>query len=301
MKAARTLLIAMAMVVVVASPAGASFNHTRVMEHDGQTVVVSQDVGNQSYPFHWVENDARRHDTDGLTLYYRIDQTELPTGISLEATEAAIESAVATFNDVRCARNFKLVRVPSDPATDYGWVQDDLGVGGSATLLPDITFAGWVSPQFFANLGLPDSLGVGIPIVYGTDDTTPTWGFDVLAEGGDFSDTNGDGKYDKAATEIYFNNAASFVVDDADLGNTLFHIDLESIILHELAHALDMDHFGRTKFIIDENGDLVDILINENSVNVMNTNNYFVKRELSGSDAGSFCGTWASWGKGQAG
>lgn len=301
MKATRTLLIALALVVLTAAPVSASFNHARVLEHKGQIVIVSQDVGNQSYPFHWVESDARRHAADGLELYYTIDHTELPRGISWRDTEHAIESAVATFNDVNCAKNFELVRVESDPTTDYGWIQNQLGVGGSATLLPDITFAGWVGQDFFNNLGLPESMGVGIPVVFGPDDSTPVWGFDVLEPGGDFSDTNGDGKYDKAATEIYFNSSADFVVDDDELGNTLFAIDLESIVLHELGHALGMDHFGRTKIILDENGDFVDLLINRNSANVMNTNNYFVNRIITGSDKAAFCGQWAKWGKTQVG
>lgn len=299
MNTSKILLLALSLVVLMAAPASASFNHTRIMEHNGQIVIVSQEVGNQSYPFHWVENDARRHSDNGLTLYYRIDQTELPTGISWADTEAAIEAAVATFNQVKCAKNFQLVRLPSDPAIDYGWVQNDLGFGGDETLLPDITFAGWVSPEFFGGIGLPDANAVGIPVVYDSDNTTPVWGLDVLEPGGDFSDTNGDGKYDKAATEIYFNNASPYVVDDDELANTLFYIDLQSIILHELGHALDMDHFGRTKIILDENGEFVDLLINENSANLMNSDNYFVARSLSGSDNGSFCGQWAQWGKGQ--
>lgn len=275
-------------------------NKTRVMERDGELVIVSQDVGNQAFPYQWVENDARRHAEDGLTLYYRIDQTELPPGISWEDTEAAIESAVATFNQVQCGKNFQLVRVNADVDTDLGFIQDQVGSDGSPEPMADITFAGWVPQSFFDAIGFPGSMGIALPVAFEAPDDSLVWGLDVLDPTRDVTDINGDGKHDLFATEIYFTAVADYVVDDDDLGNSLFYIDLESIVLHELGHALGMDHFGRTKFILDEDGNLVDVILNENSVSVMNTNNFFVKRELTGSDNGSFCGLYGSWGKGPA-
>jgi len=270
------------------------------MERDGQIVIVSQDVGNQAFKYQWVEHDNRRHAEDGLTLYYRIDRTELPPGVSWEDTEAAIESAVATFNQVKCGKNFELVRVDSELGTDLGFIQDAVGFGGSPVPRADITFAGWVPDSFFGTVGLPGSNGVALPVVFDAADESLVWGLDVLDPTREFTDINGDAKHDLFATEIYFNSDSTYVVDDP-LGNTLFYIDLESIVLHELGHALGMDHFGRTKIILDADGNFVDVIINENSVNLMNTNNFFIKRDLSGSDNGSFCGLYGSWGKGPAG
>jgi hypothetical protein len=287
--------------IAAPAPAQASINHTRIMERDGQIVIVSQDVGNQAFTYQWVEDDERRHAEDGLTLYYRIDQTERPPGISWEDTENAIESAVATFNQVTCGKNFELVRVDSEPGTDLGFIQDAVGFGGSPVPIADITFAGWVPEPFFDAVGLPNSNGVALPVVFDAADESLVWGLDVLDPTREFSDINNDGKHDMFATEIYFNSDGNYVVDDDELGNTLFFIDLESIVLHELGHALGMDHFGRTKVILDEEGNLVDVIINQNSVNVMNTANFFVKRDLSGSDNGSFCGLYGNWGKGPAG
>ncbi len=298
----RTLLatlLAGLLVAVVASPAQASMNKLRIFERDGQTIIVSQDVGNQAFPYQWVENDARRHRADGLTLYYRIDLTELPPGITAAQTEAAIEAAVATFERERCDDNLELVRVDDDLATDLGWVQRQVlgGDAGSSEPRADITFAGWVEDEFWTAAGFPDSMGLAMPVLSTTDGSSFIWGLDAFDPDQPATDINNDGKRDLYATEIYFRRSANYVLDDDELGNTLFYIDLESIVLHELAHALGMDHFGRTTVILDDDGNLVDVLLNQASANVMNTNNYFVMRSLSGLDRGSFCGIYGSWGR----
>ena len=278
--------------------ASASMTKTRIFERDGQTIIVSQDVGNQAFPYQWVENDPRRHPADGLTLHYRIDLTELPPGISATDTEAAIEAAVATFNRESCNQNMQLVRMPSDPEASLGWIQGQvLGTGTPAAPAADITFAGWVEDDFWPAAGVPDAMGVAMPVLFHADGSSWIWGLDAFDPNQPATDINDDGKRDLFATEIYFRRSANYVLDDDDLGNTLFYIDLETIVLHELGHALGMDHFGRTSVILDDNGDLVDVIVNENSGNVMNTNNYWVRRELRGSDRASFCQLYANWGR----
>jgi hypothetical protein len=292
-------LLVVLLVVLVAAPAQASMNQLRIFERDGETIIVSQDVGNQAFPYQWVENDPRRHPSDGLTLYYRIDLTELPPGISAAETEAAIDAAADTFNRETCGQDFQLVKIDGDPEADLGWVQRQvLGVGGSDAPEADITFAGWVDDEFWPTVGFPNAFGLAVPLLFSTDQSSWIWGLDAFDPEQPATDINNDRKRDLFATEIYFRRNANYVIDDDDLGNTLFYIDLQTIVLHELGHALGMDHFGRTSVILDENGDLVDVIVNENSGNVMNTNNYFVRRELRGSDRASFCQLYGNWGKG---
>jgi hypothetical protein len=276
-------------------------NKTRITERDGQIVIVSQQVGNQAIPVQWVENDQRRVPVDGLTLTYTIDQTELPPGISWEDTEAAIESAVATFNQAQCAKDFELVRVDSGPNAELGVFQHMFGFGGSPVTRADITFAGWLPDSFMDAVEMPGSKGLTVPAAFDAADGSVVWGYDVFDPTREYTDVNNDRKLDVAAMEIYFNAEVNYVIDDDELGNTLFYIDLESIVLHELGHALGMDHFGRAEIILDEDGNFVDVVLNRNSVPMMNTNNFFINRELTGSDNASFCGTYASWGKGPAG
>ena len=290
------MLGVLVLVAGLAWPAQASMNKTRQFDRDGQLLVVTQDVGNQAFAYQWVEADPRRHAEDPLTLYYRIDQTELPPGVSWADTEAAIDAAAATFNQVTCGRTVQLQRLPSDPDQNLGFIQHQLGYGGADSPPADITFAGWLPASFMTAAGVPGSFAVALPLVWQTDDTLAL-GVEVLDPARQFTDLNRDRKHDLYATEIYFNRDWNYVVDDPDLANTLFYIDVQSIVLHELGHALGMDHFGRTQIILDDNGDLVDLIINPNSANLMNTNNYMYKRDLSGSDTASFCQLYGNWGK----
>jgi hypothetical protein len=277
-----------------AAPASASFNHTKILEMRGGYTVVTHDVGNQAFPIQYVPGDVRRHEADTDALYYRIDLTELPSGFTADDVETAIESAVATFNAVPCSKT-RLVRVDEDLDTDLGYAQHLVGMGGSEDPLPDITFAGWVPTEFFDAIEQSPANGVTFPITIDADGTSLVPGYDVLAAPGDYSDIDHDGNADTYSMEVYFNSDSTYTTDPTT-GDALAVIDLESIALHELGHALGMDHFGRTEIILDENFEFVDIEVNSHSVSLMNTNNYLTTREVSGSDRASFCEIYANWG-----
>jgi hypothetical protein len=292
------LLTATILVLAVAIPVQASMTKTRVLFRDGQILIVEQSVGNQQFSYQWVENDPRRHAAEGTTLYYRIDETEPPPGISFADTEAAIEAAVDTFGREACAQNFRLVRVDEGLNEDLGVIQNRLGYGGSTTPRADITFAGWVPASFFPDAGVGQAFGVALPIVWDASDDSFAYGVEVWDPSRAFVDANGDGKHDMFATEVYFSYDWQYVLDNPELANTLFYIDVQTIVTHELGHALGMDHFGASTVVLDDGGNFIDILVNQNSSPLMNTNSYLQKRELSGSDRGSFCGIYGNWGKG---
>jgi hypothetical protein len=281
--------------VTIVAPVEAYETKTRVLFRDGQVLVIEQDVGNQAFDYQWVENDPRRHADDELTVYYRIDLTELPPGVSAAKTEAAIEAAVATFRSVTCGRNLELVRVNADPGQDLGYVQHLVGMGGEASPTADITFAGWLPREFMDEVGLPGSFGISLPLVWQTDGTL-AWGIQVWDPNRSFTDVNRDRKHDMFATEIYFNADWNYVTDDKALADTLFYIDVQTIALHELGHALGMGHFGRSTLVLEADGTFVDLSVNPHSASLMNTNSYYQKRDLSGSDVASFCGLYANWG-----
>jgi hypothetical protein len=287
---------AIMLTISAVAPAQAYTTKTRVLFRDGQILVVEQDVGNQAFHYQWVESDPRRHAADGLTLYYRIDLSELPPGVSAAKTEQAIEAAVATFERQTCGRTLDLVRVDADPEVDLGYVQHLVGMGGAAIPRADITFAGWVPSDFMAAAGVPGSFGVALPVAWQTDGSL-AWGLDLWDPARSFTDVNRDRKADLFATEIYFNRDWQYVTDDKELADTLFYIDVQTIATHELGHALGMGHFGRSTVILDADGQFIDLYVNPHSVSLMNTSSYYQKRDLSGSDVASFCELYANWGK----
>ncbi len=278
----------------VATPADASFTHDKILEMRGGYTVVTHDVGNQAFPVQYVPGDARRHEDDLDVLHYRVDLTELPPGFTADEVEAAIESAADTFNTVPCSKT-RLVRVDEDVTADIGFAQHLTGLGGSPDPRPDITFGGWVPTEFFETIGMPDANGVTFPVVFDADESSLVPGYDALAAPGDYSDIDRDGNADAYALEVYFNIDSTYTMDPAE-GDSPFAIDIESIALHELGHALGMDHFGRTEIIFDENFEFVGIEVNPHSTPLMNTNNYLTTRGLSGSDVASFCEIYANWG-----
>lgn len=298
LRARAALLAAFMLVLAIVLPAQASMTKVRVLFRDGQILVVERSVGNQQFTYQWVENDARRHTADGTTLFYRIDETEPPPGISFADTAAAIEAAVATFNREACSRNLRLVRVDEGLNQDLGVIQNRLGYGGSSEPLADITFAGWVPAGFFPDAGVGPAFGVALPIVWDAHDQSFAYGVDVLDPSRQFVDANGDRKHDLFATEIYFSYDWQYVLNDKELADTLFYIDVQTIATHELGHALGMDHFGASTLVLDEGGNFVDILVNRHASPLMNTNSFYQQRALSGSDRASFCGIYADWGKG---
>jgi hypothetical protein len=80
-----------------------------------------------------------------------------------------------------------------------------------------------------------------------------------------------------------------------ELADTLFFIDVQTIVLHELGHALGMGHFGRSILVLDDGYGFVDLLVNPNSANLMNTNGFYEMRELAGTDVASFCELHANY------
>ena len=292
---------AIAGALLMAVPAEAYVTKVHVLYRDGQILVVQQDVGNQAFHYQWVENDPTRHGDDGLTLYYRIDLTEseLPDGISAGQVEAAIEAAVDTFRHVRCGRSLRLVRLAVEPGANLGFIQNEVGFGGETEPHADITFAGWLPASFMAAVGLPGSFGVTLPLAFETDGSL-AWGLDVWDPSRTFFDVNHDRKADMWASEIYFNRDWNYVTDNKELADTLFYIDVQTIVAHEFGHALGMGHFGRSILVLDDGYGFVDLVVNPNSANLMNTNGYYQMRELAGSDVASFCELYANWGVGRA-
>ena len=137
----------------------------------------------------------------------------------------------------------------------------------------DIVTAGLVPGEFFDRLAPGGSnfiLGVTFTLVFVDPSRRPT-------------DANGDGWYDTAVKEIYYNDAFTWSLTGTD------GIDLESVALHENGHALGLGHFGNL-FVTEANG-----RSHAAPHSVMNAAYTGVMRQPRGTDRAAFCGTYATW------
>ena len=109
------------------------------------------------------------------------------------------------------------IRNSYDPAT--GEIDFDI--------ITDNLFGGWYEPSYFADcLGSPNIIGV-------------TW---------TFSDVDGalgeglDGYRDRIYTEQYYNNGFQWVDGGSPFLSAI--MDIQSIVTHEVGHAMGLGHFG---------------------------------------------------------
>lgn len=239
----------------------------------GRTIFFGN-VGNKRSPEHFVPGDERRAwGADGIT--YAVDAIDGATtsGLSQVETEAAIRSAMNTWDAVRCST---IPLEESGPIPlDLGLVQYVAGFGGLPGVVADITHAGFLPGAFFdVTLG-PGASGSVLGVTF-----TYIW---VESDGVTPTDIDNNGRYDAAFRETYYNDAFGWAN-----GSTY---DVETVVLHETGHALSQGHFG-TAFI-DGSGKRGHLAPRA----LMNAAYTGVIRRVVRTDNAGHCGIWASWPK----
>lgn len=153
-----------------------------------------------------------------------------------------------------------------------------LGIGGlppAEAPLADVSVIGFLPDFIFEGIfGSPDILGVALDFVFidpATGEPTKTTR----------------GKDDKAFTEVWFNDGFTW-----SNGAAPGKIDLQSVILHEFGHTLNLGHFGILQLFVT-NG--VPKLVYQ-PVNTMNAFYIGEPRNFLGpNDKGNYCEAWGSW------
>lgn len=191
----------------------------------------------------WVAYDTRRSAQDD-DITYLVDQSDGATssGLTHLQTEAAIDEAMATWDNSRALRKVDVVkRVDSGADPDIlDWLLgfDDDGIPGDS-FLADIVHAGWLPREFFDALRPPKG---GEQVLA----TSATWIFVDSEE--QPTDINGDQYFDTAFNEVYYNDYWGDPEGDPRFpwGIDVDYppIDVETIALHESGHSLGMYHFG---------------------------------------------------------
>ncbi|MFQ5528104.1 MAG: hypothetical protein ACE5GX_17840 [Thermoanaerobaculia bacterium] len=197
-------------------------------------------------PFRWVAGDPRRF-AMGDDITYMVDGSEGATasGVSAAATEAAIDSAMATWDGERCLKKVNIIKIADDGADhdifDSFFPPFPPFPPMNAEFFADIVNAGWLPRAFFGFVtGAPDGvLAFSVTFIFGT--FTP----------GGFvpSDINGDNYLDTALNEVYYNDTFGTPGEPRagspwGINIALPGIDVETVGLHENGHSLELGHFG---------------------------------------------------------
>jgi matrixin len=190
----------------------------------------------------WVAFDPRRL-ADGDNITYLVDQSDGATasGLTSAQTEAAIDSAMDTWNnDESCLKKVDIIK-RADSGADPDIFDAFFGFGGFGDpFLADIVNAGWLPKAFFDAVGGP---GGGNGILAFSVSFIFTDGF------GNPTDINGDNMLDTALNEVYYNDnfgnpGGTRPGNPWGINIALPGIDVETVALHENGHSLELGHFG---------------------------------------------------------
>lgn len=217
-------------------------------------------------PFRWVAGDPRRN-AQGINLTYRVDLSEGlgSSDIASDSVEAAIDRAMTTWSSDICFQKLKLVKRQDDTPVDADIFDSQFGYGGFGDYrAADVVHAGWLPPDFFERVTGP---GGGETVV------ALSVTFIYVGLDGEPSDIDADGYMDAAHSEIYYNQGFSWAN-----GATDGWIDVETVALHEVGHALGLGH-------IDRSGAVMSPVYTGR------------KTRLRPCDHAALCSIWSAWSK----
>jgi hypothetical protein len=221
-------------------------------------------------PFRWVAGDPRRA-AQGTDLTYRVDLSEGfgSNDLAPGATEEAIDRAMASWQSDSCLQKLRVVKRQGDGPdgpVDADIFDSQFGYGDFGDYrAADVVHAGWLPPDFFERVTGP---GGGESVV------ALSVTFIYVGLDGEPSDVDRDGYMDAAHSEIYYNQGFSWMN-----GATDGRIDVETVALHEVGHALGIGH------------------IDPPPVAVMNPVYAGSRIRVRSHDHAALCSIWSSWGE----
>ncbi len=236
-----------------------------------------RDLGNANLEHDFVYNDPRRMEVNGghPGITYAINTGYQSSDANLTDQVGWMYRAIQVWDDQQCS-DLTLKENTIAPGTP-GAIQTYMTTGRMGRWQADITEVGFFSGDEFPYFkNKPSVLGVTLTIFW-------------VDENGNYTDVDGNGKYDVAFREVYYNDdynwADNGLEGPQENGPALF--DFPSVAIHEVGHSFSQGHFGN---IGTHKGELV-----ANPRAMMNAIYDGIYREPSGRDVGNHCSNWAQW------
>ncbi len=182
-------------------------------------------------------------------ISYILDETDYTTDNGLSSSEVS-NALIGAFNswEAVSTSNISFAQVSDNGGNydywDNGWSKGDPEInaiigGDTSVVFPyypwyaNIIVGGWLPYNYFESLqagGGETMLGVTISCGFAAEEGEPA----IIINGIPFLDANEDGFADFAFSEIYFNDYFEWGIGVG--------IDIETVVLHEIGHALGLGH-----------------------------------------------------------
>ena len=203
-------------------------------------VMMQKDLGNGLLDNAFVYDDPRATWRDSDNIKIAVKEGRMSEDPDLyDPVGWAYKSITAWTETTKCSKAEFDVVVGNSSQVGFFQQRYATGISDLSLVEADLTIQGFAGEEafpFFSRFYPGRILGVCIYLFWLDSEGNPT-------------DIDGDGKYDVAFREIYFNDLWRW----SDLDETpRFRIDFPTVAIHEVGHGLSLSHFGTT--IVKEKG-----------------------------------------------
>lgn len=242
----------------------------------GRVIWFRQDLGNGQLSHDFVYGDPRRAAFNGGApgVTYGVNEGFQSADANLQDQLGWLHQSVAIWDAQTC----------SDLTLSENAIPS-----GQVGVVDNFFRTGQIVPNWRADLTQVGFLGVGAMFPPGTSVLGVTYTLFWQDGNGNLTDIDGNGKFDVAFREIYYNDQYNWA-DNGIEGRQpdgIRYFDFPAVAIHEVGHGFSAAHFGSIG--------VKDGFLFAQPRAIMNAIYGGLARELTGRDEGLHCSNWSQW------